>query len=269
MENDENLCKNAQNAKGSSSKIEKSRKNIISDKPKLNIVIDIIMFLLMMLIAGIGFLMKYVLVAGFKRNIDYGVNIDLQFLGLTRHQWGDIHLILSISFLILLIIHIILHWKFILCTFQRMIPTKGKRITIVAIITVLSLLLISFPLFIRPEKVSHEPNYKNKNHKSYNLDSNHSKSQDSTDIVDILTHTDKNKLKNNSEKHNMEFKEYEVLGYQTLQFIADKYNIPASVIAKDLNLPSTVADEKLGSLKKQYNFTMNDVKKSIHNYKNR
>ena len=56
------------------------------DKSKLNLIIDVIMLLLMMPIAGIGFMMKYVLVPGFERNVLYGNNVDLEFWGQTRHQ---------------------------------------------------------------------------------------------------------------------------------------------------------------------------------------
>jgi len=39
-----------------------------SSKTALNLVIDIILLLLMMSITGIGFLIKYILVPGFRRN---------------------------------------------------------------------------------------------------------------------------------------------------------------------------------------------------------
>jgi hypothetical protein len=64
-------------------------------KPKLNLVIDAIMFIDLMAVAGLGFLMKYVLLPGYKINEVYGSGVELSFLGLDRHQWGPIHLILA------------------------------------------------------------------------------------------------------------------------------------------------------------------------------
>jgi hypothetical protein len=64
-------------------------------KSRINFLIDVVMFLMMMAIAGIGFLMKYVLVPGSERWEKYGSNVDLFLWGWDRHQWGALHLILG------------------------------------------------------------------------------------------------------------------------------------------------------------------------------
>lgn len=56
-------------------------------------------------------------------------------------------------------------------------------------------------------------------------------------------------------------------GGMTLQYAADKYNVPVSVIAADLKIPENLADVKLGRLRKQYHFTMDDIRNSISSYK--
>jgi hypothetical protein len=81
------------------------------NKLKLNLVIDLIMFLVMMAVAGIGFMIKYVLVPGSERNEIYGKGVELFYWGLDRHQWGNIHLILSLILLFLLLLHIFFHWN--------------------------------------------------------------------------------------------------------------------------------------------------------------
>ena len=50
--------------------------------------------------------------------------------------------------------------------------------------------------------------------------------------------------------------EFEVNSFETLQFVAEKYNIPANKIAADLKVPERMTGEKLGRLKKQFSFTM-------------
>jgi hypothetical protein len=135
--------------------------NICKDKSKLNLSIDIIMLLLLLPVAGIGFLIKYVLIPGIQRNSIYGNNTDLEFLGLNRHQWGTVHLILSIVFLLLLIIHIVLHWKMITCVFQRLIPIKPIRTAFTFLLTGLGFLLISFPLLVKPNVIQREPIHQN------------------------------------------------------------------------------------------------------------
>ncbi|MFZ5447380.1 MAG: DUF4405 domain-containing protein [Thermodesulfobacteriota bacterium] len=121
------------------------------DKPKLNFVIDVMMFLCLMAMAGLGFLMKYILPP--RRDVwaKYGRNLEFSWLGWDRHDWGDIHLYLAFALLILLVIHIILHWQQILGLFQRLIPNAGVRIKIAVVFLVLSLLLIYFPFLITPD----------------------------------------------------------------------------------------------------------------------
>jgi hypothetical protein len=97
-------------------------------KTKLTISIDIVLFILLVSTVGIGFLMKFVLVPGQVRNEIYGNNVNLEFLGLTRHEWGSIHLIISIIFLSLLILHIIFHWKLIVSFFKCMFPADEKLV---------------------------------------------------------------------------------------------------------------------------------------------
>ena len=62
------------------------------DKSKFNFVIDALMFLCLMAMAGLGFLMKYVLPPGREVQAKYGRNVYLSWLGWDRHDWGDIHL---------------------------------------------------------------------------------------------------------------------------------------------------------------------------------
>lgn len=48
-------------------------------KTNLNFLIDGVMFLLMGLLTGIGFLIKYVLLHGEDRWIKYGRNVDMSY----------------------------------------------------------------------------------------------------------------------------------------------------------------------------------------------
>ena len=73
------------------------------DKPKFNFVIDAAMFLCLMAMAGLGFLMKYFLPSGRDAWATYGSNLQFSWLGWDRHDWGDIHLYLAFTLLILLV----------------------------------------------------------------------------------------------------------------------------------------------------------------------
>jgi hypothetical protein len=124
------------------------------DKSKLNLVIDAAMFLCLMALAGLGFLMKYVLPSGRDAWAKYGSNLQRSWLGWDRHDWGDIHLYLAFAFLSLLVFHIILHWHRILGLFRRVVPDSRRRYRIALIFLFLSLLLIYFPFLINPDSKS-------------------------------------------------------------------------------------------------------------------
>ena len=121
------------------------------DKLKLNFVIDALMFLCLMAMAGLGFLMRYVLPSGRDARATYGSNLQFSLMGWDRHDWGDIHLYLAFTLLILLVLHIILHWRQILGLFQRLVPNPRQRYRIALIFLLLSLLLIYFPFLITPD----------------------------------------------------------------------------------------------------------------------
>ena len=57
--------------------------------------------------------MKYILPPGTGAR-HHGIDEHTRFLlGWGRHDWGDLHFILAVIFVILMVIHIILHWKWI------------------------------------------------------------------------------------------------------------------------------------------------------------
>jgi hypothetical protein len=121
------------------------------NKTNLNFVIDALMFLCMTAIAGLGFLMKYVLLPGRESTIKYGRRVDLSLLGLDRHDWGAIHLYLGFLFLALLVLHIVLHWNMIPGLFARLIVLSRLRWQIASVYVLLTAALLLFPFLISPE----------------------------------------------------------------------------------------------------------------------
>ena len=121
------------------------------DKPKFNLVIDVALFLCLMAMASLGLLVKYVLPSGLDAWVKYGSNLQYSWLGWDRHDWGDIHLYLAFTLLILLVLHIILHWRQILGLFHRVVPDPRRRYRMALVFLILSLLLIYFPFLITPD----------------------------------------------------------------------------------------------------------------------
>ena len=120
-------------------------------KTKVNLIIDALLLLSIAAIAGIGFLIKYVLVPGFKRWEIYNRNVNLSFWDMDRHEWGTIHFIIALIFLALLILHIVLHWSMIINIYGKLIPNNIARRTFAVILFCTVILLIIFPVFVKPD----------------------------------------------------------------------------------------------------------------------
>ena len=110
---------------------------------KINFIIDILMFLVMAIIGGTGLLQKYRLVSGSERWEIYGNNPEMYMLGLDRHQWGYIHLVLGYVLLGLLVLHIIFHWRQIKGILMLLIPNKtGKTVFLSGLVLMFSVFLL-------------------------------------------------------------------------------------------------------------------------------
>jgi heme/copper-type cytochrome/quinol oxidase subunit 2 len=196
------------------------------DKPKINFVIDILMFLCMSAMVGIGFLMKYVLIIGQERWVEYGRNVDLLFWGMNRHEWGDIHLYLGFTLLALLILHIILHWHLIPGLYRRLIENSQARVIWAWIFVAICLVLISFSVVVTPK------------------------------LKEIET--------GEGRVHELHDSSIEVKGSMTLQQVSRQFDIPTGVLKEELNLPASTPDTaKLGRLRRTYRFTMSEVERII------
>ncbi len=120
-------------------------------KAKLNLVIDGLLLLNAAAIAGIGLLVEYVLVPGSRQWEIYGRNVDLRFWSLDRHEWGAVHYVLGLVFLVLLVLHVVLHWGVIISIYRKLIPNRLARRVVAAMLVVLAVLLMAFSVFVKPE----------------------------------------------------------------------------------------------------------------------
>ena len=121
------------------------------NKPKIKLVVDVLMFLCMAVLGGLGFLMKYVLLSGQEAQVAYGAKVEVYFLGLGKHEWGAIHLIIAFVLLGLLLLHIILNWKPIVSMYQRLVGGQRVRKIVTAVFIIVSALLIAFPFMVNPQ----------------------------------------------------------------------------------------------------------------------
>ena len=104
-------------------------------KTKINFTIDSLMLIVMMAIAGIGFLMKFILIPGKERWLVYGTNVELYWLGLDRHEWGTIHLWLGYILLFLLVLWI--RWSFLRLRIDQALSINWKILFPISLLNLL------------------------------------------------------------------------------------------------------------------------------------
>jgi len=104
----------------------------------MNFILGLVSFLNLSGLIFTGFTMKYILppgTGGLGRiahgGSGRGINAK-DLWSMTRHEWGSIHFYLAVVFVVLMVIHIILHWSWIKCYVKSVgsrwsltIKTKG------------------------------------------------------------------------------------------------------------------------------------------------
>jgi len=85
----------------------------------INYLVDAVALLNLILLMATGVILKWILPpgsgGGYGRGYRGGRGPEdvKQLLDLGRHDWGDIHFILSLLFIFLMLVHLILHWSWI------------------------------------------------------------------------------------------------------------------------------------------------------------
>ena len=246
-------------------------------RQKVNIIIDIIMFLVMVALAVIGFIIRYVLVPGTERWEKYGRNVDLTCWGLDRHEWGFIHLILGILLVILLVLHIIFHWTMIICYIRRLLPQSVWRYTVVGGVIILRCLFISAPFYLSPKagapiRGQGEGYWLMHTGDEAATGIGESDASHPSQSEDVLLSDEQAGVSANKEEepHGKEVRMLDIKGFNTIGELAVLHGISSDELKKGLNIPSGVSDnEQLGRIRKIYGFTMREVEDCIFALKDR
>jgi len=78
---------------------------------RLNLVVDLLAYLAMAGLIATGIILHFRLPPHSRSDA---------MLGLTRHEWGSIHFYTALSLLVLMVLHIVLHWKWVTHTFAAL-----------------------------------------------------------------------------------------------------------------------------------------------------
>lgn len=205
-------------------------------------LVDTLLFLCVVGIIFIGFLMGLVLPKG-----PQAPESAKYFLGLHRHQWGNIHFYLSIAFTALVIIHLILSWKWIKSK-SRQIFKKGWNSMLVLTALASILILALFWAFYPRIPGAYE---------DYGVRAGAKAKQQHLSQEGYPVHEEKIFLEDGAAA-------IVITGQTTLKHVEEATGIPAKDIAAKLGLPSnTPLDENLGRLRKTYGFTLQKVRDAV------
>ena len=115
-------------------------------KSKLITLIDISAFISFIFVISTGVLMRYVLPPRSGQSIE--------ILGMSRHEWGDIHFYITFIFLVILSIHLILHWKFIRNIFHGRLKEASNFRLILGLVGLIAVLALAVAPFVAPKEYS-------------------------------------------------------------------------------------------------------------------
>ena len=129
------------------------------NKKKLIIFVDILAFISFVFVVSTGVLMRYVL--------PHGSGKSIEIIGMSRHEWGALHFYITVIFLIILAMHLLLHWRFIRKIFHGKVKEAGISRLVLGLIGLLAILALAAAPFIAPQEYSEKPRgYQHNNYKN-------------------------------------------------------------------------------------------------------
>lgn len=100
-------------------------------RSSLNFIVDLVGFVVLLGMVITGLIMMYVLPPGTGCGGQgwrggRGEEAARTLLSLGRHDWGKIHYVLALLFIVLMTAHILLHWEWIKNYFKSLTGPSGR-----------------------------------------------------------------------------------------------------------------------------------------------
>lgn len=115
-------------------------------KSNLIVLVDITAFINFIFVVSTGVLMRYVLPPRSGQSTE--------ILGMSRHEWGNIHFYVTFTFLLILSIHLILHWRFFLRIFRDGIKNNNTYRFVLGLIALIAVFALAVAPFVAPIEYS-------------------------------------------------------------------------------------------------------------------
>ena len=205
---------------------------------------DTLMFLCVLGIAGIGILLAFVIPEG-----QAAAGRSKYFLGVHRHQWGHIHLYLSLAFSGLIVLHIILSWSWIKGKARQLFKGKWRA---VLVLTVLAAFIIPLVFWLAMPK----------NDSTFDRQETSSGPRGGGEPSGRIAGSEDDKaLAGRGAKAEAP---YFINGRVTLRDVERNTGVSGREIAAKIGLPSDVSpDETLAQLRQRHSFEIQSVRDAV------
>ena len=245
------------------------------NKNNLKYLIDALLFICMVGLVGIGFLQGLVLEEGPVSDVS-----KKYFLGLHTHQWGHIHFYIAIAFTVLIIIHLILSWKWIKACSIRIFKNKWGSALIGMVVISLLIPLIFWAFSLKHADKYAEYGTRSGRGQNIVLTEKQVKGKAVQEVVEPPAQKEESVQGEESLYEGRQepveeprltrgrLDEHEtgilITGQMTLLELEKITGIPKSTILREMGLPTNIpSSESLGRLKRRYNFTMQELRDKI------
>lgn len=217
-------------------------------RPSMNLLVDLTAFVVFVFLTSTGILMHYLLPPGTGHSSG--------IWGLSRHDWGSLHFWGSVTFLALLGVHLLLHWRWIVAMLQgRKSEVKGRGLRVAAgVVGLLALVALAAAPLLSP--VQSLPGGERGGGAG-----EHIKGQGSGAGKSGLA------VAGQKAHETGPAGEETIRGVMTLREVERETGVPTSYLIDRLGLPASVSlDEKLGPLHFEHGFEMEDVRQAVAEY---
>ena len=243
-------------------------------------LIDTLLFVCFLGIVLIGLLLGLVIPKG-----PAVAESSKYFLGLHRHQWGNIHFYLALTFISLVIIHLILSWSWIKGKASQLFKRTWPWALVTTVVIGLLVVVAFWRLYPR-SYASYENYGQGKGRRGVVSSSDEylpspqveKKSEEIDSPAKKITSVSQKEIRSpqpveerkvelSAERlsaHEAELEALQITGQMTLAEVELRLGVSANKIRERLGLPPNVPlNERLGRLRRRYGFTLQELREIV------
>jgi hypothetical protein len=236
-------------------------------RPTLNFLIDAAAFVAFAFLTTTGVLTRYVLPPGSGR---YAT-----LWGLNRHGWGDLHFWVAVVLLGVLALHLVLHWRWILCIVRgQRSEGSGARVAL-GLIGLIGLLGLAAAPLLAPVERTGMPRQWSGLSPSAIQAPQFAQPRETTEAVPTPLTQETSQAPRvppaplpdgvpESQAPGTEL----IRGSMSLRQAAEATRVPLDYLVTHLELPHGVdPNERIGRIRKRYDISPDDVRRVVNEYR--